>query len=114
MRRSSLKPAKQKAQHVPYRNSKLTHLLQDSLSGDSKVLMIVTASPGASSVTESISSLNFASRCRATALGKATRQGSSFSPSRVPKSSSSKVVGGEEAGKENTGNHASALSVCGW
>ena len=107
---------------MPYRNSKLTHLLQDSLSGDSKVLMIVTASPGASSVTESISSLNFASRCRATALGKATRQGSSSSsqttPSRVPKSSSSKVAGGEEAalaaGKENAGNHASALSVCGW
>ncbi len=34
-----------KASHVPFRNSKLTHLLQSSLTGGSKALMICTLSP---------------------------------------------------------------------
>lgn len=36
-----------KHSHVPFRNSRLTYLLQDSLSGDSKTLMMVQVSPGA-------------------------------------------------------------------
>ena len=51
-----------KQSHIPFRNSTLTFLLQDSLSQDSKTLMIVCASPVMSSVDETFCSLNFASR----------------------------------------------------
>ncbi|CAE8593394.1 unnamed protein product, partial [Polarella glacialis] len=44
--------------HIPYRNSKLTMMLKDSLGGDSKTLMIVQTSPAQINVTESLSSLN--------------------------------------------------------
>lgn len=59
--------------HVPFRDSKLTYLLQDSLSGGSKVLMVVNVSPAAYNQPETLSSLNFAVRCRAIELGKATK-----------------------------------------
>lgn len=60
--------------HVPFRNSKLTHLLSDSLGGGSKVLMIVNVSPTAWNAPESIGSLRFAQRCSTVALGKAAKQ----------------------------------------
>lgn len=60
--------------HTPYRNSKLTMMLKDSLGGDSKTLMIVCSSPAQFNVTETLSSLNFASRARNVELGKATRK----------------------------------------
>ena len=60
-----------KASHVPFRDSKLTYLLQDSLTGGSKVLMFVNVSPAAYNQPETLSSLGFASRCRAIELGKA-------------------------------------------
>merc|ERR1712125_148998 len=62
-----------KSGHVPYRNSKLTMMLKDSLGGDSKTLMIVQCSPAQTNVTETLSSLNFASRARNVELGKAKR-----------------------------------------
>jgi len=62
-----------KSSHTPYRNSKLTMMLKDSLGGDSKTLMIVCTSPAQSNVTETLSSLNFASRARNVELGKAKR-----------------------------------------
>jgi kinesin family protein C2/C3 len=59
--------------HVPYRNSKLTYLLQDSLGGNSKVCMIVNVSPVSRNVGETVCSLTFASRCRNVELGAAKR-----------------------------------------
>ena len=59
--------------HVPYRNSKLTFLLQDSLSGNSKVLMFCNVSPASYNVGETMCSLNFAARCRNTELGAAKK-----------------------------------------
>ncbi|CAE8644750.1 unnamed protein product, partial [Polarella glacialis] len=54
----------QKAKVIPYRNSKLTQLMQDSLGGTAKTLMFVNISPSSSNVDESISSLKYASRAR--------------------------------------------------
>jgi kinesin family member C2/C3 len=56
------------AHHIPFRNSKLTYLLQNSLCGKSKVLMICTIAPAKCHVGETICSLNFAKRCRSTQL----------------------------------------------
>ncbi|PRW21080.1 kinesin KIFC3 isoform X3 isoform B [Chlorella sorokiniana] len=67
-----------KSGHVPYRNSKLTQVLQDSLCGSSKVLLVCCISPEAASAQESLSSLNFASRAAQVELGpirKANEQG---------------------------------------
>ncbi|XP_061731647.1 kinesin-like protein KIFC3 isoform X2 [Nerophis ophidion] len=50
--------------HVPFRNSRLTYLLQDSLGGDSKTLMMVQVSPVLGNLSESLCSLKFAQRVR--------------------------------------------------
>ena len=61
-----------RAAHVPYRDSTLTYLLQDSLEKNSKTLMFVQVSPNTSDAGESICSLRFAERVRKVELGKAT------------------------------------------
>lgn len=63
-----------KQNHVPYRNSKLTYLLQDSLGGDSKTLMIVQIAPVKKNADETVCSLNFAQRVRTVELGQASRR----------------------------------------
>ncbi|XXG80554.1 hypothetical protein AAC387_Pa09g1393 [Persea americana] len=61
----------QKNSHVPYRNSKLTQLLQDSLGGQAKTLMFVHMSPEVDAIGETISTLKFAERVATIELGAA-------------------------------------------
>ncbi|KAJ8595149.1 kinesin-domain-containing protein [Rhizopogon salebrosus TDB-379] len=56
--------SKNKNDHVPYRNSKLTRLLQPSLSGDARISVICTINPDANAVPESTSTLLFAQRIK--------------------------------------------------
>ncbi|KAL5112880.1 Kinesin-like protein KIF11 [Taenia crassiceps] len=50
--------------HIPYRESKLTRLLQDSLGGKTKTSIIATIGPGSSSLEETISTLDYAHRAK--------------------------------------------------
>ncbi|XP_078436131.1 kinesin-like protein KIN-14I isoform X2 [Wolffia australiana] len=61
----------QKNAHVPYRNSKLTQLLQDSLGGQAKTLMFVHVSPDQDAAGETLSTLKFADRVSSVELGSA-------------------------------------------
>lgn len=62
-----------KASHVPYRDSKLTYLLQDSIGGNSRTMMVVNINPADASFDESIHALQFATRVRRIQLGAAQR-----------------------------------------
>jgi kinesin family protein 5 len=53
-----------KAQHVPYRESKLTRILQESLGGNSKTALIITCSPHPFNEQETLSTLRFGTRAR--------------------------------------------------
>ena len=46
-----------KSKHIPYRDSKLTRLLQDSLGGNTKTLMVACLSPAADNYDETLSTL---------------------------------------------------------
>ncbi|KAJ8768596.1 hypothetical protein K2173_022717 [Erythroxylum novogranatense] len=61
----------QKSSHVPYRNSKLTQVLQTSLGGQAKTLMFVQLNPDVESYSETISTLKFAERVSGVELGAA-------------------------------------------
>ncbi|XP_051208178.1 E3 ubiquitin-protein ligase listerin isoform X5 [Lolium perenne] len=60
--------------HIPYRDSKLTYLLQDFLGGDSKALLLVQISPSDNDLAETIDTLKFAERAMGVELGPAKRQ----------------------------------------
>jgi len=66
-----------KKSHVPFRNSKLTHILQDSLIEGSKTLMFVNVSPEEDDIAETTSSLMFASRVSKVELGRASKHSDS-------------------------------------
>ena len=54
----------EKGSHIPYRESKLTRLLQDSLGGRTKTCIIATVSPAKSNLEETISTLDYAFRAK--------------------------------------------------
>ncbi|KXS10018.1 kinesin-domain-containing protein, partial [Gonapodya prolifera JEL478] len=53
-----------KSSHVPYRDSKLTRLLQDSLGGSAKTVMLATMSPASYNYEETLSTLRYANRAK--------------------------------------------------
>mmetsp|Transcript_56759 Transcript_56759/g.94237 ORF Transcript_56759/g.94237 Transcript_56759/m.94237 type:complete len:157 (+) Transcript_56759:3-473(+) len=53
-----------KQKSVPYRNHKLTQVMQDSLGGTSKTLMFVNCSPASSNMDETLMSLKYATRAK--------------------------------------------------
>lgn len=53
-----------KSSHIPYRDSKLTRLLQDSLGGNTKTIMIANISPADYNFEETLSTLRYASRAK--------------------------------------------------
>jgi kinesin family protein 4/21/27 len=53
-----------KINHIPYRESKLTRILQDSLGGNSRTVMIACISPAESNLDESLNTLKYATRAR--------------------------------------------------
>ncbi|XP_039131355.1 kinesin-like protein KIN-14F isoform X2 [Dioscorea cayenensis subsp. rotundata] len=61
----------QKSSHIPYRNSKLTQVLQDALGGNAKTLMFVHINPEVNAYGETISTLKFAERVASIELGAA-------------------------------------------
>jgi hypothetical protein len=56
--------------HIPYRNSRLTELLQDGLGGNAKTLLFVNASPADYNFNETCGSFEFALRCKQVQNGK--------------------------------------------
>lgn len=62
-----------KSKHVPYRNSRLTHLLSNALRGKSKTLMFVNVSSSAEHHMETKSSLQFAQKVNGCDVGPAAR-----------------------------------------
>lgn len=61
---SALGDPKKKSTHIPYRESKITRLLKDSLGGNAKTLMVCCISPSAGNFDESHNALKYANRAR--------------------------------------------------
>ncbi|KAG6930352.1 kinesin family member 7 [Chelydra serpentina] len=61
---SALGDPRRKCSHIPYRDSKITRILKDSLGGNAQTAMIACVSPSSSDFDESLNTLNYASRAQ--------------------------------------------------
>ncbi|BGP45900.1 hypothetical protein JCM10450v2_001735 [Rhodotorula kratochvilovae] len=61
---SALGDPSKKATHIPYRDSKLTRLLQDSLGGNARTMMVACVSPAEFNLNETLNTLRYANRAR--------------------------------------------------
>ena len=61
---SSLVESGKKKKHIPFRDSKLTFFLKDSLGGNSKTKLLANVSPKTSYIGDTISTLMFAKRAK--------------------------------------------------
>lgn len=70
--------------HIPYRNTRLTHMLQDTIGGDAKLLVMLCVSPAQRFITETLQCLGFGSRARQVARGQTKkRRPTSFVPNSI-------------------------------
>uniref|UniRef100_A0A8C6G242 Kinesin family member 7 n=1 Tax=Moschus moschiferus TaxID=68415 RepID=A0A8C6G242_MOSMO len=61
---SALGEPQRRGSHIPYRDSKITRILKDSLGGNAKTMMIACVSPSSSDFDETLNTLNYASRAQ--------------------------------------------------
>uniref|UniRef100_A0A8D1IBL9 Kinesin family member 7 n=1 Tax=Sus scrofa TaxID=9823 RepID=A0A8D1IBL9_PIG len=61
---SALGDPQRRSSHIPYRDSKITRILKDSLGGNAKTVMIACVSPSSSDFDETLNTLNYASRAQ--------------------------------------------------
>jgi kinesin family protein C2/C3 len=94
--------------HVPYRNSKLTSLLAAPLAGAGKALMLVHVSPAAAAVSESLSTLHFATRVAAVELGAARRNTDGGAAAAAAAAARDVAAAREEAARERRAGAAAA------
>ena len=85
---SVIQAVRSKSAHIPYRDSKLTYVLQDALGKDAKCLMLVNISPRSDCLNETLCSLRFAAKVNDTARGPAKRNVSTDKAKRGSNSSS--------------------------
>lgn len=88
--------------HVPFRNSKLTHLMEPCLSGHGKTLMLVNVAPEADNSHESLCSLRFAKQVNQCDTGtgggqKPKRSAKAPPPATAPASKAARPQGGAAA-----------------
>jgi len=76
---------KTKKSHVPYRNSKLTYMLENCFSKDGKTMMLVNVSPTMLSQQETTCSLRFAAQVNQCELGRANAQVQELASSKTPR-----------------------------
>ncbi|EDO42044.1 predicted protein, partial [Nematostella vectensis] len=60
--------------HIPYRNTRLTHMLQDTIGGNAKLLVMLCVSPAQRFITETYQCIGFGSRARQVARGPAKKR----------------------------------------